>query len=613
MENKQIDKEPISQIEADEVASLDNNELSKEEQLQAQIEELEEKKASLLQKIEEAIAEQNQLSKELDNVVGETIKITANASDVRDKITTDMDGTGKAMKEINDYTESLFHILDELTVSYFSLKNISAASKSLTEYTQMYNTKYHFYNELRRIALGYVIGLDNHIIHNENLRMKVEKTVLQNSEYWLSYALSAVMLWANNEEEAANRAIVKALNLDHNRACLYFLLINLRFSRIDAARMWFLKYLDRFDISEVGEEWQYLLEAYLYNCFGKSQSFLSQVSKEIDEIINKVKIINVGYERKVTNQFTEYITVYPHSTKEEFINLSRYCTNYQDMLNLLTLAEKNFCLANYFTEIYAISEDDVTDLARKIENTLYDLINSYDDNEYEVYKKIKYYEAIIQAKGDITVATKNYELLYENNHKFGLDELLLRWAIADKDVNLNIRLRHFAMNYLNDCLVQGALNFQKNYQSQLKDEYEFVIDEYHIPYQYGHDEEAFKNLNKHYSKSFFWYAFDNRLIIISLMLTLCGITTLSLLPFYYDIIALIIGIAVTVIFGGLSIFGILRRKRTFNKRKEKYIKQLEDTIKDFDRWYDAYKDADKKAMVLKATIERFKSEGESTK
>ena len=97
------------------------------------------------------------------------------------------------------------------------------------------------------------------------------------------------------------------------------------------------------------------------------------------------------------------------------------------------------------------------------------------------------------------------------------------------------------------------------------------------------------------------------------MLTLCGITTLSLLPFYYDIIALIIGIAVTVIFGGLSIFGILRRKRTFNKRKEKYIKQLEDTIKDFDRWYDAYKDADKKAMVLKATIERFKSEGESTK
>ena len=32
MENKQLDKEPISQIEADEVASLDNNEWSKEEQ-----------------------------------------------------------------------------------------------------------------------------------------------------------------------------------------------------------------------------------------------------------------------------------------------------------------------------------------------------------------------------------------------------------------------------------------------------------------------------------------------------------------------------------------------------------------------------------------------------
>lgn len=578
-----------------------------------ELEKLLAQKALLEQKIEEAVKEQRSLERDLDNTIGETLKITANASSVRDKITSQMDSSGRVIKEINEYTDSLFHILDELTVSYFSLKNISAASKSLTEYTQLYNTKYHYYNELRRIALGYVVGIDNHIIRNESLRLKVEKAVLQNSEYWLSYALSSVMLWVNDCEEAAKRAIQKAIDMDHNRACLFYLLINLRFNRIDAARMWFLKYLDRFDISEVGEEWQYLLEAYLYNCFGKSSNFNSHVDKTIKEIINKVKVINIGYERKVAKSFSEYMKAYPHKTKEEFVSLQRYCRDYGDLLNSLSSAEKNLILANYFSTIYATSEDDVTKLSVKIENTLYDLINSYDDDEYEIFKKIKYHEAIIGAKGDVTVAAKNFEHLYENNHKFSLDELLLRWAIADKDVNINLRLRHFAIDYLNDCLRQGVINYQTEYHARMKNKYEIVIDDCHLFYEYGHDEEARKVLNRHYSKSLFWFMLDNKLIMFCAMMTLAFVAELIMVPFFYNTIALIIGIVGSLLFMGLTMFGVHKRRKIFNKRKVKYVKQLDDTLKEFDAWHDLYMENDKKAQVLIATIERFKVEGESTK
>ena len=70
------------------------------------------------------------------------------------------------------------------------------------------------------------------------------------------------MLWANNEEEAAKRAMTKALSKDYFSSALYFLLVNLRFTRVDAAKKWYLCYLDRVDMENLGDEWQYLLQAY---------------------------------------------------------------------------------------------------------------------------------------------------------------------------------------------------------------------------------------------------------------------------------------------------------------------------------------------------------------
>ncbi len=572
------------------------------------IENLKNQIAEVEEKIKLANQRKEILQKELDDTIGNTLSLSASAINVSEDIASGMDVTQKQVQEINDYTVSLFHILDELTFSYFSLKNISAASKSVTEYSQIYNQKYSFYNELRRIALGYVVGIDSHIIHNSTLRVTVEKIALQNSSYWLTYCISAVMLWISDEKDAAGRAVQKAIDINYEKSSLFFLLINLRFNRIDASRMWFLKYLDRFDMTNVGNEWQYLLQAYLYNAFGKSINFQKQIDKYLSDIISRVKAVNVGFERKVSQKFKDYLVSYPHFTNREFTNLSRYCRDYPLLIEILTSAEKNYKLATYFTDVYGMQDDENRDLPRIIEDVLYDLINSYDDEEYEIFKKIKLNEAIVQAKGDITIATKNHEYLYENNQKVSLDELLLRWCIADKDNKINIRLRRLALDYLNESLVCGVNLFQEQYQQLKKKEYEIVIDECSIPYQIGYDDDAFKVLNKHYSKSFFWNVFDDKLIIFFLMLCLSTIACLCIVPFYFNIYALIISSALFVTFGLASILLILRQAKIFNGRKEKYIKQLKDTLKEFDNFNDYFNEEDNKSLVLKATIERFKNE-----
>ena len=58
-----------------------------------------------------------------------------------------------------------------------------------------------------------------------------------------------------------------------------------------------------------------------------------------------------------------------------------------------------------------MEEDRAVNTNERIENVLYDLINSYDEKEFEIVRKIKYNEAIIAAKGDVAAAQRRYHEL----------------------------------------------------------------------------------------------------------------------------------------------------------------------------------------------------------
>ena len=95
--------------------------------------------------------------------------------------------------------------IDDLVESYIRLKNGSTASKNLTGSYDKYYTLYGTYNALRRVSLGYVVGLDSNLWTSDAPRETVEKMYLANTDYWLAYATMAVMLWASDEKEACER------------------------------------------------------------------------------------------------------------------------------------------------------------------------------------------------------------------------------------------------------------------------------------------------------------------------------------------------------------------------------------------------------------------------
>ena len=378
-----------------------------EEEYQRELEEAERLRRQInnvIDLINRTNRENVELEAELDTAIDNVGILINNCGSMDNEVYEIMDELSGVVGTADVSTKEVFQALNELTFQYFSFKSISTASKNVTQYNDEYFTRFSYYNELRRISLGYVVGLDSNIISSENARKKVEKAYLQNTEYWLAYCISSVMLWANNAKEAAQRAMAKSLSINYFNSCLFYLLINLRFNRTDAAKKWYVNFLNRADVNNLGDEWQYLLQAYLFGAFGSDEEFQETVVKSFHNMLSQVEVTTVDFAKKFTKKALEFAEMYIHKTDLEYALLRRNCAEYEDMKDLLSTAEKNVEIAKYYNDL---AEEEITEdveLPQRIENVLYSLVNDYDEDELKVVQKIKYNEAIINAKGDVASA-----------------------------------------------------------------------------------------------------------------------------------------------------------------------------------------------------------------
>ena len=252
------------------------------------------------------VAENNRMIEEINYAQESMVVLANNMATVSANVVPNVKYVSEQVNVADTDVSTLMRALEDLTRQYFIFKELSTASKNLTQYNDEYFTKFQFFNELRRITLGYVIGLDSYIISNESLRKKVEKCYLANTDYWLAYAIMSVMLWASNEKSAAYRALHKALKMDSKKSSVFYMLVNLRFGRIDPAAKWYLYYLDRTDVNDLGDEWQKLLQAYLSGALGADPKLEKAAEEYYQKIFEQTQALNAGYDLRVQARSEEF-------------------------------------------------------------------------------------------------------------------------------------------------------------------------------------------------------------------------------------------------------------------------------------------------------------------
>lgn len=560
----------------------------------------------LQDQIERAVIENQNLQNELAVLIDNVQIVTENAAAMDIEVNKSMDYVKGRIQEADISTSELFALIDDLTKSYFTFKNLSTASKNVTQFTDEYYTRFKFFNELRRITLGYVIGLDAHICSDQTMRKKVEEAYLKNSDYWLAYAIMAVMLWASDEEEAAKRALSKALTMDYFSTSLFFLLINLRFTRVDAAKKWYLSYLDRVDMENLGEEWQYLLQAYLSGVFGVDKEFNHLVHECFTNMLVQMESMHPNYGNRVTEKTVSFSSSYIYVTKNEFETLRRHSQDYEELKKLLSSAEKNEELAIHFRKIVEDNTQIESDLFQRIENILYDLINAYDKEELGVLKNKRYNEMILKAKGDLGMAQQffNNEFPPDSDTR-KLEDLLFSWAFEEDNGRVDITVKKFAILYLKKWIANGFQTYADNYRKREKEKIRIEID----GWQGECDENSFAGaqaeLQKHYNKNRVWDTLKDKYVLIFIGMAIASLVTLGITIIKFNKIALVIGILLGVISGFLLWRRISDMQLILRLKREKGYTLLKKAIDELKSWRTLYKAADEKNADLVGVFENM--------
>lgn len=550
--------------------------------------------------------ENAELEVELNTAIQNVGILIGNCGELDQAVYRDMGYLSNVVGQADISTKEVFQALNELMVQYFTFKNISTASKNVTQYTDEYHTRFSYYHELRRISLGYVVGLDTHIVSSESMRKKVEKAYLQNSEYWLAYCITAVMLWASNEKEAAQRAVSKSLTISYFNSCLFYLLINLRFHRIDAAKKWYVNYLERADMNDLGDEWQYLLQAYLFGAFGADEEFQATIAKRFQSMLAQVEVTNVDFARKFTLKAIEFAELYAHKTNHEYTILGRTCAEYPEMKQLLSAAEKNTEIARYYNELAEAEVTEAEDLPQRIENVLCSLLNDYDAEELKVVQKIKYNEAVINARGDVAAAQAKYNAVFEEQQKKkNLGDLLLSWAFADDTSRTDVSVKRFSISFMKEAIAKGFEQFAERYRLREKEKYHFDIDECKL--ECGENDYAAgeKTLDAYYDKNKVRDTLQDRYIQIYMGMCAVSLLLLILLIPFFSPVLLTIGILLGLAGSFLLWRRIVDMGKILKEKKRKGKLLLKQALEELSQWRFAYKDADAKHANLLRAIEQF--------
>lgn len=565
-----------------------------------------ERAQQLINQINALRRENAQLEAELESAERNVNILTRNVGVLEGNVHTTMSSLSNHVDATAQDVSFFFDALKDLTEQYFIFKNLSTASKNLTMYTDQYYTKFSYYNKLRRITLGYVIGLDGAIVSDKALRLEVEKAYLQNTDYWLAYAIMAVVLWAEDEREGASRAMTKALSMDYYRSSVFFLLINLRFDRLQPARNWYLNYLEKVDMSKLGDEFQYLLQAYLNGLFGSDPEFERIVSENLKRLLAQAEATTVDFGDKFVRGAYAYASAHLHRTEETFPTLREVSSDYEKLIKLLSNAEKHTDLAEAYVRLAEEPDDLAEEQAQRVENVLYGLISGYDDAEWQVVKEQKRNEAIMDARGDLKAAQEKYDLLYAHlNEKKPLADLMVTWAFSEDPTKTNHTVKRFTISLMKERIFRGYEKYAEDYRKQEPERCNITIDGCSLSCREDEEELQLRKMDTFFSKNRLKDLFADKYIQIYSLVCLVALLILVVMAFSFSVVALTIAVLAGVLGGFLLWRRIVDVGRMLDEKKRLAFIKLQQALEELRQWRKLFHAADAHLADIESALQRY--------
>ncbi|MBW3083673.1 hypothetical protein [Bifidobacterium phasiani] len=581
-----------------------DEEIAERRQLAAEISNLE-------SRINSALIEQQRLEEELRYVVAQLGVLNTAAQGMSQKVTHDVGKLSEKIGREDLDARDLLQLLHDVSERYFAYKNLSTATRNLTKLNDEYYTKFKFYHELRRIALGCVMAVDTNLISHETARKQVEKSYLANTDYWLAYAIAAVMLWWSDEREAAQRALNRAMMMDERKTSLLMLFCNLKFGRKDTAMRWYSYYLGCIHANDVGEEFQYLMEAQMSGSFGNDRELQARVASKIKDMFDEIALYSINFKNEVADAACRFMQTKAHVSDFDFFYLPEYCEQHDEMKALISDAEKNVLVAREYEDLAQEHDDGEKDVNEHLEDTIYNVIESMDDEEEKVHRRIRYNELIVAAKGDIHKAEVAYAERYPQTGPIGFAGLLKRWAFTEDDAAILPQTRRFALAKLEPDIRAGVAKFADGYRARERERYTISVDGWSMNCNENEATIAKEGFEEYYRTHSIWRYLQDRFVLVWIGMILAGILGLVIAAVSVRHPAVIVISVLLVLVGAFCLWRQIDNLReVMERRKRKSLEIIERTLDEMGAWRQAYKEADQGYADLMQALDLFTDDDE---
>lgn len=459
--------------------------------LQSQLSELQ----SQLRKAERINAE---LRSELSTIERGVNRAHKDLEDYNGKIRGTLDSCNGTMRSSHQRVIDAIEVQGEIEKMYVRFKQVELANKKIRAANNKKYYDFANYRTVRKIVQGIMDNLDINIVSDKTITKSVEVQHLQTPDYWLTCVLISVMAWRNNDKELAERAIVRAINLDKKNSAIFYMLYNLRMGREDAALKWFYTYQE---CELKGSDQRTFLMLFSLVSKTLADNVDDSTKNEIFAFINKVIDSNMkafGYSKTdIVAQIRQYINRMQPSDQLEYSYLRKYCTEFELMSANMMQAKNNINILEFILRTVNVPiEQKNTFLKGYID----ELIATPNQSEKDVYDEIAYNELVIRYEGEIETAKE----VFAAEQAKKADDLNLIAEMIDwiyerdsQDVNGQIRLNMFA---LTKALQEQAVDEHvEDYRSRRKANYWVTIGEYSTEVNFKREDEEYSKVSSYFT------------------------------------------------------------------------------------------------------------------
>ncbi len=489
-----------------------------------------------------------------------------------DNVTANMNQMENRLNQVSNEFSSLQDSIKKTVLDTQRTALVLNAKQTIMLLQNEYDRKYRRRDDIRSRVLGIIQAVDVNKLKRDTIEMISEESIVNNSDYWLTYSLLALSSWYLNDRESADNYLKKALQKDAEATSLLLCLIHLRANRNDTAIRWLNQYLGMQDPTKIDGKIALVFEAITSGIFNKEmQDICLNRFEEWLHVLNN----NLEYRTKeVTRWGNEFKTYQTNKRLEEYPYINKFVVEKDIFVDMSNKISSVSGIAEHFKDVMSSILPHKEEFVEKIDELIKRLIFNFDKEERDLANSLAMNEYIIKYDGNIEEAT----LKYNNDEDFlnsycDFYKHITNIALSHEKKEYSPNTIKMAMALSKDIIVMAYNNYVSLKENLNNNKFTIKLNDYEGITSNGENEkELIDEVNNMLDKKFYKEIYNPKIIgvwnVLSIVLLCVVIIYGNVIPF--------LGIVCFIMVVIYNVVTLYKRSKERKKKQEMLLKLKED-------------------------------------